>query len=206
MLLDTDTIALSDLRPFLSNSAIVGKIVDADNPPLHILEEIAAASGLPSLPPTCKTDTGTTETYMGNCNGGFYSVPKHHCEKLSTEWRRWALWLFDKIEPLARVGRQQHVDQVSFWLAVHHAKLPFEIAPSNVNYYVHFTGQHNYFNPSRPIALVHYHDISLNDLGFLEPSAELRPWERSAVSLANEQISEALRQSGVPGAALRSYR
>ena len=190
VLLDTDTIAVSDLRPFLSSASIVGKIVDADNPPLHVLEEIAAASSLPSLPPVCKTDTGTAETYIGNCNGGFYSVPKALCETLSAEWRRWALWLLDNIEPLARVGRQQHVDQVSFWLAVHHARLPFEFAFSNVNYFLHFTGEHNYFDATRPIALLHYHDIGLNVLGLLEPPAELRPLERSAVSLANEQISK----------------
>ncbi len=189
VLLDTDTIALSDLRPFLSDLAIVGKIVDVDNPPLHILEEIAAASGLPSLPPVCKTDTGTAKTYLGNCNGGFYSVPKAFCENLSTEWRRWALWLFDNIEPLARVGRKQHVDQVSFWLAVHHAKLPFEIAPSNVNYYVHLADGPDYFDKSRPVALVHYHVSSLDVLGLIRPRINPNQTGQAAVTAANGQIS-----------------
>jgi hypothetical protein len=190
VLLDTDTIAVSDLRPFLSNSAIVGKIVDVDRPPLRTLNEIAAAAGMLSRPPICRTDAIDAKTYLGNCNGGFYSIPKRYCEPLSAEWRRWALWLLDNIEPLRRIGRQNHVDQVSFWLALHQGGIPFEIAPSNLNYYVHFTGEHNYFDPARPIALLHYHGTSFNVLGLLEPHAELRPLGRAAVALANEQIGK----------------
>jgi hypothetical protein len=190
VLLDTDAIVLSDLRPFLSDVAIVGKIVDADNPPLGVLEEIAAASGLRGLPPVCKTDSGTTETYVGNCNGGFYSIPKAFCERLSTEWRRWALWLLGNIEPLARVGRRQHVDQVSFWLAVHHAKLPFETAPSNVNYYVHLSDGPVYFDDSRPVALLHYHVSSLDVLGLIRPPVDPNPAGQAAVARANGQIGQ----------------
>jgi hypothetical protein len=190
VLLDTDTIAVSDLRPFLSNAAIVGKTVDANRPPLATLDEIAEAAGLLNRPPICRADAIDADTYLGNCNGGFYSIPKSCCDRLSVEWRRWALWLLDNIEPLSRIGRQNHVDQVSFWLAVHQAGLPFEAASSNVNYYVHFAGEHHYFDATRPIALLHYHNVSLNVLGLLEPPAELEPLERRAVSLANDQIGE----------------
>jgi hypothetical protein len=189
VLLDTDTIAVSDLRPFLSDTAIVGKIVDLDNPPLSILDEIADAAGMSTRPSICRADAIDADTYVANCNGGFYSIPKSCCERLSVEWRRWAAWLLANVEPLTRVGRQGHVDQVSFWLAVSQAVLPFEKAPSNVNYYVHFAGEHNYFDAMRPIALLHYHDTSLNVLGLLEPRADLHPSARDAVALANDQIS-----------------
>jgi hypothetical protein len=189
VLLDTDTIAISNLRPFLSDAAIVGKIVDVDRPSLSTLDEIADAAGMSSRPPICRTDANNADTYVGNCNGGFYSIPKTCCERLSVEWRRWAAWLLDNIEPLRRVGRHNHVDQVGFWLAVNQAGLPFEKAPSNVNYYVHFAGEHNYFDAMRPIALLHYHGTSLNVLGLLEPRADLHPLARDAVALANEQIS-----------------
>jgi hypothetical protein len=188
VLLDTDTIALSDIRPFLNDTAIGGKIVDAENPPLHTLEEIAAASGLQGLPPVCKTDTGTAKTFIANCNGGFYSVPKAFCERLSTEWRRWALWLLDNVEPLERVGKKQHVDQVSFWLAVQHAGLPFVIAPSNINYYVHLADGPSYFDNSRPVALLHYHVSSLDVLGLIRPRIDPNPTGEAAVAAANRLI------------------
>jgi hypothetical protein len=188
VLLDTDTIVVSDLRPFLSVSAILGKIVDLDRPPISTLTEIARAAGISDLPPRCTVDAGGEETYLGNCNGGFYSVPKMFCERLATEWRRSALWLLDNSESLRRIGMAQHVDQISFWLAIQRAALPFEPAPSNVNYFIHFTAAHEYFDESRPIALLHYHEVSMNVAGLLEPPADLPPVARAAVVAANAQI------------------
>jgi hypothetical protein len=187
VLLDTDTIVISDIRPFLSDKAIGGVIVGHARPPLATLQEIAAASGLSILPPVCPTAVGGEDTYLANCNGGFYSVPKAYCEVLSREWRRWALWLLDNIEPLSRIGRQNHVDQVSFWLAVQHEGLPFERAPSNVNYHIHIDGKHFYLDETRDIALLHYHN-QLNVVGLLEIPPGRSPREQAAVARANEQI------------------
>ena len=190
VLLDTDTIAIADLRPFLGDSAISSKIVDASNPPLSVLREIAHASGLTHLPATCRTDSGDGDTFAGNCNGGFYAVPRRFCDALSREWRRWTRWLVDDIGALRRAGCAHHADQVGFWLATQHGSLPFSAAPSNLNYYVHFTGAHEYFDARRDIALLHYHDSSVNADGLLEPPAQLTPLERAAVARANAQIAE----------------
>ncbi len=190
VLLDTDTIALSDLRPFLHDRAILGKIVDLPNPPLATLQEIAATAGLQHLPATVPTDTGRGDTYFGNCNGGFYSIPRACAEPLSKAWKYWALWLLDHIEPLRCIGRENHVDQISFWLALHMEKLPFELAPSNVNHFIHLTGAHRHFDSARPIALLHYHGVSLNDRGQLAPRVELDAPERAAVAAANDQIGK----------------
>ena len=187
VLLDTDTIAVADVRPFLSGTSILGKIVDVERPPLSILNEIADMAGMRYRPALYRTDALDKETYLANCNGGFYSVPKLQCARLSVEWRKWALWLLANIDPLRRVGRQSHVDQVSFCLAIHQAELPFELAPSNVNYFVHFAGDHYYFDPARPIALLHYHDTACNS-GLIEPREELKPYDRATVALANDQI------------------
>jgi hypothetical protein len=189
VLLDTDTIVVSDLRPFLTDTAVMGKIVDVARPPLATLIEIAAAAGMGSLPPVCATDAGNEETFSGNCNGGFYAIPRRYSEALSREWRRWALWLLDNIEPLRRVRREQHVDQVSFWLAIHCGGFPFVAAPSNVNYFTHFTATHGYFDEEHPIAMLHYHGTGLNVIGLLEPGAELASDARAAVDRANRQIA-----------------
>jgi hypothetical protein len=51
VLLDTDMIAISDIRTFLSDQAILGAIVGFAKPSLATLREIAIAAGLPNLPP-----------------------------------------------------------------------------------------------------------------------------------------------------------
>jgi 2-polyprenyl-3-methyl-5-hydroxy-6-metoxy-1,4-benzoquinol methylase len=190
VLLDTDMIAVSDLRVFLSDTAILGKIVDAPNPPLTALTEIAAQANMPSQPATIATDTGQGETYVGNCNGGFYSVPRAYAEKLSNTWRHWALWLLDNIEPLRRSDDAVHADQVSFWLAIHHMGLPFQLAPSNVNYFTHMQGEHRYFDGDRSLALLHYHTTHLDVLGRIVALPDSNPVAHAAIARANEQIGK----------------
>ena len=138
-------------------------------------------------PAICKTDTLDADTYIGNCNGGFYSIPRAFCACLSVEWRRWALWLLDNMEPLRRTGCQNHVDQVSFWLAIHQAGLPFAAAPANLNYFIHFDGKHSYLDETRDIALLHHHHC-LNVLGLLEIPPGRSPREEAAVLRGNQQI------------------
>lgn len=190
VLLDTDTIAVGDLRPFLNDRSIQGKIVDAPNPSLATLAELAAMSNLASLPAVVATDDCTGDTYVGNCNGGFYSVPKASAAALSHGWRKWAHWLFDHIEPLRQSGHIQHVDQVSFWLAVQHMGLPFELAPSNVNYYVHMEGEHRYFDRKRPLALLHYHSSRIESLGRIVARPDINTVCQKAVAIANGQINQ----------------
>jgi hypothetical protein len=189
VLLDTDTIAIADLRPFLRDDAILGKIVDVARPPLDALDEIAAAAGIVRDFIACNTDAGNETTYLGNCSGGFYSIPKAYCERLSAEWRRWTLWLLENIEPLRRIGSENHVDQVSFWLAISAAGLPFATAPSNVNYFIHIDGPHFYLDETRDIALLDHHNL-LNVLGLLDIPPGCSPREVAAVACANGQIGK----------------
>ncbi|MFC0402565.1 hypothetical protein [Paraburkholderia rhizosphaerae] len=188
VLLDTDMIAIADLRPFLSEDALLAKVVDFPQPPLPVLEEIGRAAGFHKMPPVGTVDAGHAPTFAGNCNGGFYSIPKALAEIVDRSWRRWAQWLLDNKEPLVRNNMAQHVDQVSMWLAIVMDRIPYRAAPSNVNYYVHMNGEHRYFDAGAGIALLHYHDSSLNVLGKLEPQAQLNELERRAVDVANQQI------------------
>lgn len=187
VLLDTDTIAIADIRPFLDADAVMGVMVGLARPPLETLREIAVASGLSSLPAICPTAIGGQDTYLANCNGGLYCVPKRYCEDLSRAWRRWALWLLDNIEPLSRIDKQNHVDQVAFWLAMQHENLPFAAAVSNVNYHTHVEGEHFYLDETRDIALLHYHN-HLDVVGMLEAPPGRGARETAAVARANAQI------------------
>jgi hypothetical protein len=188
VLLDTDMIAVGDIRPFLGATHLVAKPVDLPNPPVATLAEIAAGAGMTKLPAAVSVDASDEVTLSGNFNGGFYSIPKHLCRELDAEWRRWALWLIENIEPLRKAGKEIHVDQVSMWLAVNMSRIPYRHAASNVNYYVHFDGAHNYLDAARDIVLLHYHDASLNVVGKLEPPAVLDDSVRQAVEQANRQI------------------
>jgi SAM-dependent methyltransferase len=94
------------------------------------------------------------------------------------------------MEPMRRSGRENHVDQVSFCLALHETGVPFGLASSNLNYYVHFSGGHAYMDPRRPISILHYHNASLDVVGALQPRAALTPLEAAAVGAANAQIAK----------------
>ena len=82
VLLDADTLAIGDIRPFLRDDVIMAKPVDASRPPIAVLDEIAAAAGLKKTFEVCPTDWGKDGTYLGNSNGGFYSIPKEFCPVL----------------------------------------------------------------------------------------------------------------------------
>jgi hypothetical protein len=90
-------------------------------------------------------------------------------------------------QPFEELGCTLHEVSRFGELAIHMAQVPFLLAPSNVNYFVHFAADHRYFDRNREIALIHCHD-SLNALGLLEPSIQLNDTERAAIAKANFQI------------------
>lgn len=195
VLLDTDTIAVGDLREWLDPKCVLGKVVDASNPPLPTMSLIANAAGIEIPGDICRTDSDDGDTYIGNFNGGMYSIPSEHCAALSREWRRWAEWLLSN-RPLLGEGRYSiHVDQVSFWLALHTSKVPFRAAPANLNYFTHFDAPHLHFDSTHEIALLHYHNQALNVLGLIEPGVYLSPDATRAVNVANEQIGRSFQNA-----------
>lgn len=188
VLLDTDMIAVSDVRPHICGRHLQAKVVDMSNPSIGALEEIARRAGMKRLPSRTETEARDGDTFLGNCNGGFYAIPRELCDTVAKEWRRWALWLLANIEPLAREGKEAHVDQVAMWLTIHMGKLPFRPASPSVNYFVHFGTETR--KPVASIALLHYHANSINVQGLIEPPIELSRIEKDAVDNANRLITE----------------
>jgi adenylyl-sulfate kinase len=201
VLLDTDMIAVADIRAFLGEQALVAKVVDIAEPPLPVLEEIARAAGMRNLPPVGTADIEYVATFSGHCNAGFFGIPKAIAEIVDGSWRRWAQWLVEHNESLERSGTLHRIDQVSMWLAIVMDRIPYRAAPSNANYYVHTDGEHRYFDASAGIALIRYDGTKLNAQGKLEPQAQRNPLERRAIEAANLQIDE-----GVDHAAFRRLR
>lgn len=186
VLLDTDTIAVSDLRHWISPEAISAKIVDAENPPLAALREIADAAGVdPGA--VVPTDNGLGATFDGNCNGGMYAIPRPACQELSLSWKRAALWLLSENDTLQQAGKAEHVDQVAFWLALRETGLPFRRIAANANYFVHVDSAHIYIDPAKPIALLHYHNSSLNVLGAIDPPPQSFSDATKMIAAANAE-------------------
>lgn len=187
--LDTDVILLSDCCEQLPRHTVCAKVVDLSNPSTDVLDEIMTLAGSSFEPKLCIVDAGDEKTYTGNCNGGMYSVPRLHAATLFSAWKRWAAWLLENSDPLEKANKANHLDQVSFFLAINETGLPFAFASSNVNYFVHFPGEHKYLDPSRSISVLHYHNESLNVVGLLEPKGAVTPLELAAVATANAQMS-----------------
>lgn len=187
--LDTDTIFVGDCLDQLRSDVICAKVVDLANPPIDVFEEVMCAAGFSALPNACRVDASQEKTYFANSNGGLYSIPKQFADILFESWRRWSLWLLGNSEPLRRANKTGHIDQISFCIAVHETGLPFQFIPSNLNYFVHFVGQHYYYDSTKPISLLHYHNDSVNVVGLLDPAGAVTPAEKEAIGQANSQIA-----------------
>jgi hypothetical protein len=193
VLLDTDTIVVADLRPFLGGDALQAKVVDLANPALSVLTEIHAAAGGAGRPRLISVDAAADLTFLGNANGGFYALPRALVRDFAAAWRHWAEWLLAHDEPLRRAGKLAHIDQVGVALAVEISRIAFSPAPANVNYFIHFDGPHRHLD--RPIALLHYHDVSMNVLGLLEPPFTPEAATAAAIAQANRQITQAFQNT-----------
>jgi hypothetical protein len=187
--LDTDTIFVADCLDQLRSDAICAKIVDLANPSVDVLEELMGAAGFSLMPNTCRVEASEDKTYFANSNGGLYSIPKQFAGVLFESWRRWCLWLLDNSEPLRRVNKAGHIDQIAFCMAIHETGLPFQFIPSNLNYFVHFAGPHSYCDSTKPISMLHYHNDSVNVVGLLDPAGAVSAAEKEAVGQANLQIA-----------------
>jgi len=189
VLLDTDMIMVSDVRPFLGGDAVQAKIVDGPNPPLETLARIFAQAG-GAAPAAVPADAGGALTCDGNANGGFYAIPRAIAARFSAACRQWATFLLTRDERLRSAGKSSHIDQVSAALAFNLSGVPFKAAPSNVNYFVHYPAPRHYFDAQRPISIIHYHDSTMSVDGAITPHAGLSRLERTAVAAANRQIRE----------------
>jgi hypothetical protein len=187
--LDTDMICVAPFAEFLPSDCVSGKVVDLPNPDLDLLDAVFRQVGFEDRPEMVNVDASDARTYRANCNGGFYSVPTRFAEPLFHSWRGYAELLLSNTDLLQAAGKEAHVDQIAFCMAIRRTNLPFQHLPSNVNYYVHFEGEHALTDPERPLAVLHYHNDSVNAAGLLDAAGARLPEERAAVHEANKLIA-----------------
>jgi hypothetical protein len=149
---------------------VAGKLVDAPNPPLHILRRIFAESGqrepdaITCHDPTRDDQPGSFETLSGNFNGGFYVIDPEYIRPLGEAWSRWASWLIDNVRLLE--GWRIHVDQVSFCLAVAEVSPDVELLSATWQFPLHLPCLDR---DSQPHVL--HHHAALDEDGCLLPGA-----------------------------------
>lgn len=188
VLLDTDMMCLASFNEVLSGHAAVGKPVDLPNPPLAVLDALFAQAGQQTRPPQVRVDAQSQMTFAGNFNGGFYGLPTSVAPRLFPVWQRWAEWLLSDACMLSSSGYRRNADQIAFCLAAHELGLNLRLAPTNLNYFVHFEAPRHYFKASQPIAMLHYHAPLLDLAGRLSPVGPLSPQSLAAVADANDLI------------------
>lgn len=183
VLLDTDTFVLSPLV-LPRGDAILGKMVDAPNPPADVLRKVFAVAGLRMEPEQADVVAGPTA--RANFNGGLYVVPRRFVRLLSEAWARWAHWSLAHVAVFGPWAA--HVDQVSFALAVAEQGLPVGKLPRRFNTPTHLGPQPAVETP----LLLHYHD-RVDGQGLLLPTGD--PVVDGAVAAANAAIGSWISQT-----------
>lgn len=158
VLMDVDTAFASRLPIEQLHAPVAGKLVDAANPPLHILQNIFGAAGVRS--PFIRTNAlrdaegreASFETFLGNFNGGLYIVDAAVLrDTLGPRWVHWAHWLLERLDLLETW--RVHVDQVAFCLALAEAGIDAETLDGAWNYPTHLRIAHD----GAPPLLLHHH-------------------------------------------------
>jgi SAM-dependent methyltransferase len=154
VLCDTDVAVLEDPRGLvLPPGSIGGKVVDTPVPPLGVLHEVFAASGMPA-PPTTPLPWGEGQsTVVGNSNGGLYLIPAALLPVLAPAWETWARWLLDRRELLR--DWTFHLDQVAMVLALTAEAIGSEQLDVRWNTPIHDLTRIP-ADPTAP-AVIHYH-------------------------------------------------
>jgi len=187
LLLDADTFFLAD--PLIENKEyIAGKIVDAPNPPLKVLENIYQEANL-NLPHYENTDwiVETSQTISGNFNGGFYYIPSSKISTLNRLWRKWAEWLYLRTELFEKASQAIHVDQISMSMAIAESGIATTILASNENCPIHSNKTLRLLDEKRNITMLHYHR-EVTPFGLLNSKKTSHPSILNAIEKANHSI------------------
>ena len=187
-LFDSDTVVVSPLD-VPDRDRIWGKIVDYRNPRLSTLTELfsAARVSLPGIVP-CDWDAG--DTIETNFNGGLIYIPMRAVANLRAAWRRWAEFLFLHAELFPQSSERDHIDQISFAMALASERLDYGHLPANWNYPCHEARPAPLsFEPDQDMRVLHYHDC-LDSFGLIAPGVLDHAACEAAAMRANAVISE----------------
>jgi len=185
ILMDTDMIMLENFEHLLTGlDYISAKIVDLENPPIEIIDAVFASAGLKKVLPDYFTGYKAAPTYGANFNGGLYIIPAKYYDIIEAGWQKWAYWLLENGKPLYDIGKESHIDQISFCMTVHENNLNIKYLDPAYNYPLPFD-----YGIEDGLYVVHYHDKI--DENFSSLILEYEPNEniKKAVDKANKFIN-----------------
>ncbi len=189
ILLDADMFVL---QPFdIPNSKLVyGKTVDGPNPPLSVLKNTFHEANI-DLPNIVNSDWDMKNNLTIECNfnGGFYYVPKGCIAKLSTEWRKWATWLYERSNLFETKQQSIHTDQVSMAMALTSINIPYGVLSANVNCPIHNNRTLTSFQFEKEVVLLHYHR-EISSFGLLNTKYAANEKILQAIGKANDAIAD----------------
>lgn len=186
-LIDTDVFALEAFAP-ADPHKFCAKIVDGPNPPIRVLEKIYGAAKL-ARPKPIGTDWYPDEmTFDTNFNGGYYYIPKKQLSTLAKGWKKWATWLFERPTLFEQESQFIHVDQVAMGMAIVEAEIGYANIASNYNCPVHSPESQQYFDPEKPVSMLHYHG-QISVFGTLDTAFASNNQISGAMEKANSAIA-----------------
>jgi hypothetical protein len=172
---------------------VAGKLVDMENPPLHVLEKIFKHAGvgiscISSNEFSANDFHKIFETVVGNFNGGFYVIPNRDFLQLSQRWGVWARYLLEHFGLI--VNWDKHVDQIAFCLAVNELKLPMRILNNIWNFPTHIS-----LPPVKAEPWIFHHHADFDEALLLKPMTD--PKVQIAVERVNTVIKMFKKQYGL---------
>ena len=170
-------------------NAVWGKIVDDTNPGLPLLKRVfrAANVALPKVVP-CDWAPLRGDTLATNFNGGLLYIPLALVPRLRRRWRAWAEHLYAQDQLFDEPAERDHIDQMSFALALASEALPYGHLSANSNFPGHYTRWPRSFDPESPLRALHYHGC-LDEFGLVAPI-----FSHHAVDTAVERLNREIGQ------------
>jgi 2-polyprenyl-3-methyl-5-hydroxy-6-metoxy-1,4-benzoquinol methylase len=166
---DADIAIVEDLSNLAKKhrNKIIGKIVDAPNPELERLKAIYDLFDIQY--PNISTDTLTSgQTFELNFNGGLYGIPSKFIAELGGNWKKLASKMLnsDNVKNIL-VDKINHIDQVSFSMALQDLDLPYQLLGYNYNCPTHIKNTKLLDSKlGSEVKVIHYHS-NISDTGLL---------------------------------------
>ena len=135
---------------------IIGKVVDAANPPLPLLQSVFDHydKNIGNV-----VDVHGGQSSVFNVNGGFIGFPVALFKSFGERWKHYALDMLNNPNLVEQLGNySKHIDQISFSLAASEFKA-FKNIDARFNFPIHSTA---FVDLNKPLAndihCIHYHD------------------------------------------------
>jgi 2-polyprenyl-3-methyl-5-hydroxy-6-metoxy-1,4-benzoquinol methylase len=146
---------------------ILGKIVDFDNPNIDVLKTIFDSFDV-SHPRSSYDTLNSAETFEGNFNGGLYGIPSKYINQFSQKWKYFASQMLASREINELLSdKVNHVDQISFALALKSLDLDYNLLGYEYNFPTHIADLEMLKKKiCNPVKAIHYHN-NISDIGLL---------------------------------------